>query len=321
MLDLVTIGDLLIDFTHVGWSEQGGMLFERNPGGAPMNMAAQLQKLGGTAGVITTVGRDEHGEYLHGLMKDMGIDVTNIQFSDTVGTRFWFVYLEEDGDRVFSNYQGTRSDYETRAELLDVRMLENCKVFAYSTLCLEEGKPVKEAGEKALAVAKAHGAMIAVDPNLRFPYADPVRKQRVTDCIWDSQILKLTEEEFDYFLDGASVEEGAAALLVKNAKIIAVTKGAEGSILYTKHAKAEAPSYQVETQDTTGAGDSFMGSLVYQLTRDGVEIDALTEADLYEIAKFCNACAGLSTTKRGSLLVMPTMEEVQTLMRTGVFRK
>ena len=106
MLDLVSMGDLMIDFSCVGKNDEGRLLFERNPGGAPMNVAAQLSRLGGKAGVICCLGRDEHGEYLYDLAKnELGFDVTNAQFTEKVGTRFLFVYFDQDKERSFTNYK------------------------------------------------------------------------------------------------------------------------------------------------------------------------------------------------------------------------
>ena len=93
--DLVSMGDLMIDFSCVGKSKAGRLLYERNPGGGPMNVAAQLSRLGGKAGIISSVGEDEHGEYLYHLAQDdLGFDVTNLQYTSQVGTRCLFVYFD-----------------------------------------------------------------------------------------------------------------------------------------------------------------------------------------------------------------------------------
>lgn len=317
MFDIVSIGDLLIDFTCVGESEQGMLLFERNPGGSSMNVAAQTNSLGGNAAVISTVGRDEHGEFLIDLVRDMGINVDNLQVTDAMGTRLMFVYLDEDNDRTFSPYKGTRSDLQTQADLLDYSQIENCKVFCYTPLSYSKGLPVFEASRRLLEVANKNNVLLAFDPNYRFPYTDRELRQMVTDAIMGSHILKLTEQELSYFVDGMDILSGTERLINGGAKLVAISMGKEGCFLRNQNGYAYSPTFKVDTKDTTGAGDSFMGALIYAATRAGVDIDALNKAELLEMVKFCNASAALCTTKRGSLLVMPTLAEVEKLLAEG----
>ena len=110
MLDVLTIGDLMIDFTSLGTNEAGKLVFERNPGGAPANVASQVARLGGSSGFIGSVGQDEHGLYLIETMKKLGIDVSCLRISDKEATRITFVYLNQGNDRYFSNYQSPRAD-------------------------------------------------------------------------------------------------------------------------------------------------------------------------------------------------------------------
>jgi sugar/nucleoside kinase (ribokinase family) len=314
MLDLVAIGDLMIDFTCAGKNEAGILLFERNPGGAPMNVASQLVKLGGTAGVVSTVGRDEHGEYLYNLVREMGIDTTNLNFSDTEGTRFLFVYFKEGNDRYFSDYKSPRADLEINAEDLDYNQVKNCKVFIHTPLSQISDKPIYNASRRLLETARDAGVKIAYDPNYRFPYKNQAYKQMVVDAIKEANILKLTLEECEYFLNTRDVFKATDELLNGNAEIVAVTMGAQGCFIRNKNAQVYRPTYDVKVLDTTGAGDSFMGSLIYKLTREGITVSDLVEPELKDLADFCNACASVSTMRRGSLLVMPAMEEVLAAM-------
>jgi sugar/nucleoside kinase (ribokinase family) len=314
-LDLVAVGDLMIDLTCVGENEAGILLFERNPGGAPINVASQLVKLGGSAGVICTVGKDEHGEYLRDLVRDMGIDITNLRFSDTLGTRCLFVYLKDGNDRHFTNYKSPRSDLEIYAENLDFNQIKNSRIFLYNPLSINKDKPIYESTNRLLKTAKDSGVKIAYDPNFRFPYESPEQKQMVVDAIRGAHILKMTIDELDYFLGTTDVFRAAEELLAGSAEIVAVTMGKNGCFLGNKNAVVYQPAYDVKVVDTTGAGDSFMGSLIFKLTREGSCASDLSESELNGIAEFCNACASVSTTRRGSLLIMPTREEAMLTMK------
>ena len=109
--DIVAIGDLMIDFTYTGLTEEGISVYERNPGGSPMNVASQIEALGGKASVIATVGNDEHGQYLKRVMEDLGADTSNIRFSEDAGTRMLFVHFKEGNDRYFLESKSKRSDF------------------------------------------------------------------------------------------------------------------------------------------------------------------------------------------------------------------
>lgn len=316
-LDLISMGDLMIDFSCIGKSRAGQLIFERNPGGAPMNVASQLKKLGGTAGIISCVGKDEHGEYLYDLVREvLEFDVTNLQYTEKVGTRFLFAYFDENNDRMFTNYKGSRSDLMIREEEIDKNQLECCKVFNYTPLAFEYDYPIAEAAQSSLETAKAHGALTAFDANYRFPYENKKMFEAVQMAILDAQILKLTLEEMRYFLREENIFRAAERLLANRAKIVAFTMGAGGCMLCTQCGCFYQPTYDVAVVDTTGAGDSFMGALVYSLTRKETDIDQLSAEQVIQIADFCNACSSASTMQRGSLLVMPDLQKVQQIMRS-----
>lgn len=316
-LDLVSMGDLMIDFSCIGKSEAGQLLFERNPGGAPMNVAVQLKRLGGSAGVISCVGEDEHGTYLYRLARDrFGFDVTNLQVTREVGTRCLFVYFDEDNDRSFTNYKSPRSDLMIDGGLLDLEQLHRCKVFNYTPLAFEFGYPIAEAATLVLTEASKSKVLTSFDANYRFPYEDHNVFEAVTKAIRSAQIVKLTLEEMRYFLHQDNVFAASEELLNKNAMIVAITMGSGGCLLHSRRGWVYRPTYNVPVLDTTGAGDSFMGSLIYTLTRDRVNISGLEKEDLTKIADFCNACSSASTMKRGSLLVMPDREQAEKIMHS-----
>jgi sugar/nucleoside kinase (ribokinase family) len=245
----------------------------------------------------------------------MGIDTTNLKFGDTVGTRFLFVYFNEKNDRYFSKYESARSDLEVYEDTLDYSQVKNCKVFDYTPLSQIYDKPIHKATNRLLKAACDAGVKTAYDPNFRFPYEDPLCKKLVIDAIKKANILKLTIEECEYFLGTRDVFLATGELLSENADIIAVTLGAKGCFLRNKKAHVYQPAYDVKVLDTTGAGDSFMGSLIYKLTRDGIVASELNEPELNYLAEFCNACASVSTTRRGSLLVMPSRAEALETMK------
>ncbi len=314
--DLVSIGDLMIDFTSAGASASGMLLFERNPGGAPMNVAAQLSRLGGRAAAVACVGADEHGQFLRETMRGLGVDVANVRASAEQGTRLLFVYFRDGNDRYFTDYRGSRADLEIPPDDVDYRPVARARALLLSPLCNTRGRPIWETARRALAQAERHGVPLAFDANYRFPYEDDAQRQLDVETILKANILKMTAEEFAYYLGEDDIARGSERLLAGNARIVAVSMGRDGSFLRTRRGYAYRPAYAVPAVDTTGAGDSFMGALLYTLTRPGTDAETLSGDDLGRIADFANACAAASTTRRGALLAMPDMEEAERVMRS-----
>jgi sugar/nucleoside kinase (ribokinase family) len=313
-LDLVSIGDLMIDFTCVGAGDSGMLRFERNPGGAPMNVAAQLSRLGGKAAAIACVGADEHGDFLKDALLRLGVDVTNVRYCAAQGTRILFVYFRDGGERYFADYRGPRADLEIPPDDIDYSRIGRARTLLTSPLCNTYNRPIYETTRRALAEAERHGVLLAFDANYRFPYENDKLRQLDVEAILGARILKMTSEEFAYYLGETDVIRGSERLLAGNASVVAVSMGRGGSLIHARNGHAYRPAYAVNAIDTTGAGDSFMGALLYCLTRPGVDMDALCAGDLGRVADFANACAAASTTRRGALLAMPDLAEAERIM-------
>lgn len=236
---------------------------------------------------------------------------------DAVKRALGFVYFDQDKERSFTNYKGSRSDLMIEASELDLSQIRRCKVFNYTPLSFEFDYPIAKAAELALAEAHSAGVMTAFDSNYRFPYEDMKVYHAVQDAIYSAQILKLSQDDIRYFMKEENVFSACEKLLAGNAKIVAFTMGTSGSLLYTHKGWSYRPAYRVNALDTTGAGDSFMGALIYLLTHETDNIEELSVLDLERIGDFCNACAAASTMKRGSLLVMPALSQIEHVLKTA----
>ena len=166
--DVTALGELLIDFTENGNSEQGNPLMEANPGGAPCNMLSMIQKLGGTTAFIGKVGKDMFGRQLRQAVESVGIDTRNLMEDEEVHTTLAFVHTFPDGDRDFSFYRNPGADMMLTKEEIQEDLIRNSKVFHFGTLSsTHEG--VREATRYAIDVAKEAGCLVSFDPNLRPP--------------------------------------------------------------------------------------------------------------------------------------------------------
>lgn len=314
--DVTALGELLIDFTENGNSEQGNPLMEANPGGAPCNMQSMIQKLGGTTAFIGKVGKDMFGRQLREAVESVGIDTRNLMEDEEVHTTLAFVHTFPDGDRDFSFYRNPGADMMLTKEEIQEDLIRNSKVFHFGTLSsTHEG--VREATRYAIDVAKEAGCLVSFDPNLRPPLwktLEDARKE-IEYGLSKTDILKISDNEVEFLCGTSDYDEGAKMLIEKyNIPFVCVTLGKDGSRAYYKGMRVEVPGFvQKNTIETTGAGDTFCGCMLHYIIQHGLE--DLTEENLRELLTFANAAASVITTRKGALAVMPSKEEVEELLR------
>ena len=314
--DVTALGELLIDFTENGNSEQGNPLMEANPGGAPCNMLSMIQKLGGTTAFIGKVGKDMFGRQLRQAVESVGIDTRNLMEDEEIHTTLAFVHTFPDGDRDFSFYRNPGADMMLTKEEIQEDLIRNSKVFHFGTLSsTHEG--VREATRYSIDVAKEAGCLVSFDPNLRPPLwktLEDARKE-IEYGLSKTDILKISDNEVEFLCGTSDYDEGAKMLIEKyNIPFVCVTLGKDGSRAYYKGMRVEVPGFvQKNTIETTGAGDTFCGCMLHYIIQHGLE--DLTEENLRELLTFANAAASVITTRKGALAVMPSKEEVEELLR------
>lgn len=313
--DVVALGELLIDFAMSGQSEQGNNVFEACPGGAPCNVLAMLNKLGKKTAFIGKVGNDQFGKLLKATIEEIGIDATGLLMDEDVRTTLAFVHTFADGDRDFSFYRNPGADMMLSEDEVNFDMIRDTKVFHLGTLSMTD-EPVRTATKKALDVAKEAGCLISFDPNLRPPLWKSLdtAKEMTEYGFRYCDILKISDNEIQFVSGKEDYDEGIQYLQEKyNIPLIFLTLGKDGSRAYYKGMRVEQGGFKVETIETTGAGDTFCGSVISGVLDKGM--DNLTEESLAEILKFANAAAAVVTTRKGAIRSMPDVDEVYALMK------
>ena len=313
--DVIALGELLIDFTMNGQSEQGNNMFEACPGGAPCNVLALLNKMGKKTAFIGKVGKDQFGTLLRDTITEAGIDASNLMVDENVNTTLAFVHTFPDGDREFSFYRNPGADMMLTADEVNPELVKDTKVFHFGTLSMtHEG--VREATKKAVETAKANGCLVSFDPNLRPPLWSSLdlAKEQMEYGFGKCDILKISDNEIQFVSGKEDYDEGIAYLQeTYNIPLILLTMGKDGSRAYYKGMRVERPGFSVKAIETTGAGDTFCGSsLNYLVDHD---FENLTEEQLGEMLTFANAAAALVTTKKGAIKAMPVKEEVLELIQ------
>lgn len=313
--DVVALGELLIDFTQNGNSQQGNPVFEANPGGAPCNVLAMLAKLGRKTAFIGKVGNDFFGIQLKNAIEEVGIDASFLLMDDEIHTTLAMVHTYPDGDRDFSFYRNPGADMMLREDEIQEELIQQAEIFHFGTLSMtHEG--VRNATKKALDIAKKANAMISFDPNLRPPLWNDLEEAReqVLYGLSYCDILKISDNEIQWLTGKEDYGEGVEWIKSRyNIPLILVSMGKEGSRAYYGGKMVEAtPFLQKNTIETTGAGDTFCGCVLHYVREHGLE--NLSEKMLREMLLLANAAAALITTKKGALRVMPTLEEIQDLL-------
>ena len=312
MIDVVALGELLIDFATQSTDESGYPTMAAHPGGAPANFLAALTKFGAKTALLGKVGTDTFGNLLIGTLKEAGIETRGmIQTADTF-TTLAFVTFDAHGDREFAFARKPGADTCMTFEELELSLIDEAKVFHFGTLSLTD-EPARSATYKAVAYAKEKGKLITYDPNLRKPLWHDLDtcKQQLLWGLTQADVVKISDEEVE-FLFGLGVEEGAKHILSNfGVKLVFVTCGADGCYFSNGTAIGKVSSLRnIKVIDTTGAGDIFGGSAVWKLLQTGKAPETLTEDELRNVVRFACTSAGLSTTRSGGISSVPDYSEV-----------
>ncbi|MBE5892100.1 MAG: carbohydrate kinase [Lachnospiraceae bacterium] len=312
MIDVVALGELLIDFACLNTDADGYPTMAAHPGGAPANFLAALTKFGAKTALMGKVGTDAFGKLLTGTLEKAGIETRGLIATDDVFTTLAFVTFDEHGDREFSFSRKPGADTCISFEELDLSLIDEAKVFHFGTLSLTD-EPAKTATYKAVEYAKANGKLITYDPNLRKPLWKNLEtaKEQLIWGLGQADVVKISDEEVE-FLFGLGVEDGAKYILDNfGVKLVFVTCGADGCFFKNAVAEGKVPSLKnINVIDTCGAGDIFGGSAVWKVLQTGKAPETLNEEELRDVVTFACTSAGISTTRSGGISSVPEYAEV-----------
>ncbi|GAE88349.1 carbohydrate kinase family protein [Acetivibrio straminisolvens] len=317
MLDVIAVGELLIDFLPAGTNENGLPLFSSNPGGAPANVLAMLSKLGAKTAFIGKVGKDGFGQFLKATLDNAGIDTTNLLMSSKEMTTLAFVHLDKKGDRSFSFYRKHCADVSLDVGEINKDLLKTCRFLHFGAVSLTD-EPSRTATLEAARIAKEAGAIISYDPNYRPALWSDEQEacKYMLKAMEYADLVKVSEDELFLLTQSRDFFQGAGKLLGLGPSVIFVTCGEKGSYVFTKACHACHGGYNVKTVDTTGAGDAFVGAMLWQLKDMSLEEISKTCSQQWEnFLAFSNAAGAIVTTKKGAIPAMPDLGTIDTFVR------
>ncbi|MGI6004422.1 MAG: carbohydrate kinase family protein [Christensenellales bacterium] len=318
MYDVTAIGEVLIDFTPAGTSQNGNLLFEQNPGGAPTNCLAAVVRCGGKAALISAVGKDQFGVFLKEVVQSAGIEDGGIQFTDEACTTLAFVTLSASGERNFSFCRKPGADQRISAEKIDKTLIENCKIFHYGSLSLSD-EPARSAVFEAVRRAQHMGKLVSYDPNWR----PPLWSSREEGVYWMKQgigyadVLKVSDEELALLSGFSDPALGTAALMdaYPRLRLVVTTLGDKGCFYRNGAAMGYVDAYEVVPVDTTGAGDAFWGTVLYHIAQDSEIIS--DEIRLAAALDMACAAGALCASGRGAIPSIADTAQIKALQARG----
>ncbi|MEH7117311.1 carbohydrate kinase [Neobacillus vireti] len=321
MRTMYSIGEVLIDFIPLqkGKALKDVLEFERAPGGAPANVAAAVAKYGGKAAMITKLGNDAFGDFLLEQLQQAGVNTKYVLRTSEANTGLAFVSLRADGERDFSFYRKPSADLLLHENEVEEKWFTEGDILHFCSVDLVES-PMKQAHIKAIRSAKEKGGIISFDPNVRLPLWEHPEdcRRTILEFIPQAHLVKISDEELEFITGINEVDLAIQSLFVGDIKAVIFTKGSEGAELYVKGQQFQSTGFTVDVQDTTGAGDAFIGGFLYKLLEKGVRQQNLEEV-LHEYHKeiltYANASGALTTTGKGAISSLPSKENILQLMQ------
>ncbi|WP_124726848.1 carbohydrate kinase family protein [Staphylospora marina] len=308
------VGELLIDWvcTEHGVSLAEGSRFEKKAGGAPANVAAAVARLGGEAVFMGRVGEDPFGDFLVNTLRKERVDVSMIDRGGS--TTFAFVSLKADGERDFVFCRGADGEYSL--DRIDLSRLRSGDILHFGSATAWLPGELRVTVFQLLSIARDRGMFISFDPNHRDALIHDLESFR-RDCLHfleHARFVKMSEEEA-MLVSGVKDPMVAVNVLMRHGPdVLCVTMGASGTLLATRERMELVPSVRVKQVDSTGAGDAFVGAMLYRFAGEERLEEALGHhGKLAEFVRFANRAGAAACTGYGAIASLPTLEQVLSL--------
>lgn len=314
MFDILTVGEILIDLTQSGETENGIPLYSANPGGAPANVAVAASRLGASAAFIGKVGNDAYGGFLRETLEKNNVDTDGVIVDNSANTTLAVVSVNERGERDFAFYRKNSADVLLSKNEITDQQLGDTHILHFGSVSLTD-EPSRTATLSAVRRAREFGATITYDPNYRASLwnseAQAVEQMKKPLSLVD--ILKVSDEEIPLICGTDNIEEAARQLCEQyDIKLVLVTLGAKGAYYRFKDCDGVVPGVKVTVADTNGAGDTFFGAFLSRMAHiKKYNPSELSKEDIKQALAFANRAAAITTSRSGAIPAMPTLGEVE----------
>lgn len=302
---MLIYGDAFVDYIA---EDETNRSFHTYLGGATVNVAAGIARLGAPVAFVTVTGDDETSDFFRTEIEKEGVDLSYSIIKQAKRISGVFVHLTPEHDREFANYQDETPDIQVTSEDLDQSSFRNTSLLHICSGTMFHSTALKTTRE-AVRLTKEAGALVSLDANIR-PLrwkTESICRETISSFLKDADLVKLTEEELTFLMDTETMEEGLDRLASFSIPMVLVTLGAEGTLVIHKEETFRVPTEKVNPIDTTGAGDAFMAGVLQQLHVNGYPQDSET---WQEVVSFGNRMGAICVTKMGALSAMPYKDEL-----------
>lgn len=313
-MDILAIGEILIDLTQTGINENGVRSYAANPGGAPANVAVAAAKLGAATGFVGKVGNDTFGDDLQAVLERNSVDAAGLFRADKAQTTVAVVSVSDNGERSFTFYRSPGADtlLNTGEALSVLNKLPKAPTFLHFGSVSLTADPEKTATLELAKAAKAAGSLVTYDPNYRanlWP-TEETALSAMRAPLPLADVLKISDEELLLITGSNDPEEGTAAMRALGIRLVLVTLGGDGVFYRLGDHTGRIPGVKVQVADTNGAGDTFFGALLSRLAQRPEPLK-LTVEELEAALRFANRAAALTCSRSGAIPAMPTLAELE----------
>ena len=319
--EVLCIGEALIDFVAADRAAglAGATSFTPAAGGAPLNVAVGLSRLGRRSGFVGRVGDDAFGHALRDLMAREGVATDGVRFDPAARTTLAFLAEDEVGGREFLFYRHPGADMRLTEDDLPAALLRTGRVLHFGTVSLS-AEPARSATLAAADAARAGGALVSCDPNIRLGlWADEAEAIAWTErAVGLADVVKLSDEEAVLLTGMHDLPAAANHVAGLGPRLVVITRGAAGASLYGQADGAlHVSGWPVGAVDTTGAGDGFVAGLLaglLALGSPGRPLEVLAPDEARAALALANAVGALTTTRPGAIPALPTAAAVRTFL-------
>lgn len=309
---VLTYGDAFVDYIA---ANADNALFNRHLGGATVNVAAGVSRLGLPSKFITITGDDETSAFVRDELLKEGVDLTHAIQVPEKRVSGVYIHLTPEFDRVFAEYVNETPDLQVADHELEKHAFEKASIFHFCSGTLFHPE-ARETTRKALELSKEHGVLCSYDVNIR-PLrweSEELCRETVLGFLPSADIVKLTTAELDFLMETGSMGEGLERLSRFAIPLVFVTDGENGTHAVFQNQVHHVPVAPVQPVDTTGAGDAFMAGVIRHVHLQGLPG---TEQEVIDCADFGNKLGALCATKAGALTAMPRIEEIAKITNQG----
>jgi len=303
---VLVYGDAFVDYIA---NDKTNTSFTTFLGGATVNVAAGISRIGAPSSLITITGDDETSHFVRDQLNQEGVNMDYAILTPEKRVSGVYVHLTQECERIFKDYVDEAPDLQVTSEQLNEEAFKKASVFNVCSGTMFHPTAL-ETTRKGIEMAKDKGVIIAIDANIR-----PLRwssedycRETITSFFEDAHILKLTDEELFFLTETTSIQEGIEKLNSYLIPILLITVGADGAYAVLNGETIHVPTEKVEAVDTTGAGDAFMAGVLRYVHFNGLPT---TPVDLVKCVSFGNRLGAFAATKAGALTALPHYDEIK----------